>query len=624
MINANLSIQALKFISSELLFRDSHDIRERRKADGGASRPNALPFVLAIGALADRHFLLANVEARGRGRMAALLGATVISPCTVHALLQNKMSFMRPLMKIFYYGCLVSCLFLYNVNRRLLMSDDTLLVSTAMSSFNVHRGLQCPTEPFDAIVIGAGMSGLSAAKTLKDAGVSYVQLERSHRVGGRMKSIRVGNKTVETGANWITGGGRRDVVNPILALADEFNIEYYDHEYTIAGYEQDSSTRIPSITVRSLWRNLQKSVHCLKSVGSREWNSLQSPNARTALEDECGWTKPSPGSFREAMETVLMELEFLSSPDHISVRNFADPSFDDFGPQYNFVKDDRGIQFIAEEFARTRGLLDNIMFGKHVVHVDYPADQNALATVLIRDIKTGSICEIEGKTVILTPSTEVLRRMEAKRSFSPPLGTIPAVLGTLVKVFFKFDEAFWDTDETYLVFGTEKRGEGTVWINFDYSGKKGELYPGSGILACTMDQSAVDRLLHESGESTLTEAIARDRLLQPLRAAYGDLHVTDPTEIFITDWKNDPMSYGSWENAPWDIQGYHEFFIPRNDKLFISGTTSCLRYLGFMHGAYFAGKRDAEWAVRTINGDSRRLYSVCENMGPIHSAVEQK
>lgn len=58
---------------------------------------------------------------------------------------------------------------------------------------------ECPPQPFDTIVIGAGMAGLSAARVLKDAGVSYIVLERSDRVGGRMMSADFGGKKVEKG-----------------------------------------------------------------------------------------------------------------------------------------------------------------------------------------------------------------------------------------------------------------------------------------------------------------------------------------------------------------------------------------------------------------------------------------
>ena len=73
--------------------------------------------------------------------------------------------------------------------------------------------------PFDAIVVGAGMSGLAAAATLLDRGKTVVVLEGRDVVGGRMRTKTDFGEpagdyytgTIELGANWIYGGyGRLD------------------------------------------------------------------------------------------------------------------------------------------------------------------------------------------------------------------------------------------------------------------------------------------------------------------------------------------------------------------------------------------------------------------------------
>jgi hypothetical protein len=57
----------------------------------------------------------------------------------------------------------------------------------------------CSPTTFDAIVIGAGMAGLSAAQELSQAGKSYIVVERSERVGGRMMSKDFAGEKVEFG-----------------------------------------------------------------------------------------------------------------------------------------------------------------------------------------------------------------------------------------------------------------------------------------------------------------------------------------------------------------------------------------------------------------------------------------
>lgn len=55
---------------------------------------------------------------------------------------------------------------------------------------------------FDAVVIGAGIAGLTAAQRLEDHGLKIVVLEARDRVGGRMWSLDRGTGAIELGATW--------------------------------------------------------------------------------------------------------------------------------------------------------------------------------------------------------------------------------------------------------------------------------------------------------------------------------------------------------------------------------------------------------------------------------------
>ncbi|MBA2546784.1 MAG: FAD-dependent oxidoreductase, partial [Solirubrobacterales bacterium] len=58
----------------------------------------------------------------------------------------------------------------------------------------------------DVIVVGAGLSGLAAARTLDAAGLDVVVLEARDRVGGRTLNESVGeglDQVVEVGGQWV-------------------------------------------------------------------------------------------------------------------------------------------------------------------------------------------------------------------------------------------------------------------------------------------------------------------------------------------------------------------------------------------------------------------------------------
>lgn len=69
----------------------------------------------------------------------------------------------------------------------------------------------------DVIIVGAGYAGLSAARTLRAAGLDVLVLEASGRAGGRAHTERVaGGWAVDLGAQWISGAHTE-----FAALAEE-------------------------------------------------------------------------------------------------------------------------------------------------------------------------------------------------------------------------------------------------------------------------------------------------------------------------------------------------------------------------------------------------------------------
>jgi monoamine oxidase len=106
------------------------------------------------------------------------------------------------------------------------------------------------TPDLDVVVIGGGLSGLTAARALRRAGAAVAVLEARDRVGGKMLTVDIGGCAVDLGAHWVGPSQRR-----VLGLAEEFGVElekqYLEgrHLLTIQGERHTFTGIVPLVSV---------------------------------------------------------------------------------------------------------------------------------------------------------------------------------------------------------------------------------------------------------------------------------------------------------------------------------------------------------------------------------------
>jgi len=88
------------------------------------------------------------------------------------------------------------------------------------------------------VIVGAGYSGIAAAKRLYEKNIDFIVLEARNRIGGRVltHSIRPGLH-VELGAQWIGPEHDHDLMYEWIREADFHTFDTFDHEFNIYEFE---------------------------------------------------------------------------------------------------------------------------------------------------------------------------------------------------------------------------------------------------------------------------------------------------------------------------------------------------------------------------------------------------
>lgn len=157
------------------------------------------------------------------------------------------------------------------------------------------------TDPAHVIVVGAGMSGVTAARRLAAEGLSTVVLERDRWVGGRLGTRVVGRTVVDHGAQFFTTRNRHfgDWVDTLLA--DDLVYEWCRGFGTSDGYPRwvarGGMAELARVQAHDLDVRLDTSVRAV-IAGAARWQVVVDGRDETMEADAVILTAPVPQSLR--------------------------------------------------------------------------------------------------------------------------------------------------------------------------------------------------------------------------------------------------------------------------------------------------------------------------------------
>ncbi|RDY04287.1 Polyamine oxidase 1, partial [Mucuna pruriens] len=456
------------------------------------------------------------------------------------------------------------------------------------------------------IIVGAGISGITAAKVLAENGVEdVVILEASDRVGGRIRKERFGGVSVELGAGWIAGvGGRQS--NPVWELAAEFGLRTCFSDYSNARYNiyDRSGNIVPSgIAADSYKKAVDSAIQKLRNQ-EEEANDGDEHDNNNNNETKPPSTPETP--IELAIDFILHDFE-MAEVEPIS-------TYVDFGEREFLVADERGYDYLlykmAEEFLFTSEgrILDNrLKLNKVVQELHYSKSSVT--------VKTEDGCVYEANYVILSVSIGVLQ--SDLLAFNPPLPVCLLFILLLsfpfcphsqesrrwkleaiekcdvmvyTKIFLKFPHKFWPSgpEKEFFIYAHERRGYYTFWQHMENA------YPGSNILVVTLTNGESKRVEAQPDEETLREAMA------VLRDMFGP-NIPDAIDILIPRWWNNRFQRGSYSNYP--IISNHKAPVGR---IFFTGEHTSERFNGYVHGGYLAGIDTSKALLEEMRKENER------------------
>uniref|UniRef100_A0A8C3HNU7 Amine oxidase n=1 Tax=Chrysemys picta bellii TaxID=8478 RepID=A0A8C3HNU7_CHRPI len=298
------------------------------------------------------------------------------------------------------------------------------------------NGLENGCRSKKVVIVGAGISGLTAAKLLKDAGCKVLILEASHRLGGRIMTHREQDWYVELGAMRLPGHHRlvREFIKKLkLKLNPFYNSNdkgwYFVNNIRARAGEVDRNPDILQYPVLPTERG-KSDIICMRLLPSpffptQEYLIKEGNLSRGAI-DMIGDVMNEDGVFH---------MSFLYSVMVFST--FSEKSYDEITGGF-----DQLPQAFYQDIHRS------VIFNSPVVKILQDNDQ---VKVFYRRPHTSFPLSVMADYVLVTATAKATRLIK----FSPPLSAKKThALRSIhyaraTKIFLICSEKFWQKDGIY-------------------------------------------------------------------------------------------------------------------------------------------------------------------------------
>ena len=123
---------------------------------------------------------------------------------------------LRPIPSLF------NLLLIYTFHPPLIIASPEYSPDISNAAVQVPLAIQLAAVEYDVVVIGAGLSGLEAARNIHKSGLSVLVLEAKDLIGGKTRSVsNDGNGFIELGAAWVNDTNQSEM----WAMVQKYGLE---------------------------------------------------------------------------------------------------------------------------------------------------------------------------------------------------------------------------------------------------------------------------------------------------------------------------------------------------------------------------------------------------------------
>ncbi|XP_060078754.1 amine oxidase [flavin-containing] B-like [Ylistrum balloti] len=439
----------------------------------------------------------------------------------------------------------------------------------------------------DVVVIGAGLSGLYAAKILEENGLTVSVVEARDRVGGRTCTIKGDNNGyTDVGAAYV--GPTQDIVKN---LAKELGLELtnvYEVGKTIMNYKSIWATFggvVPPywnpfklLDLNNIIRTIDRMAKQVPrnapwmAQKAAEWDSM---TVKEFIDRNC-WTNAASDILLFVRSTLTSEphevsflffLWFVHSGG--GVMRLA--SVKDGAQEQKIIG---GTQQLSE--GMTKKLKGTVHLSCPVVSVDQTKEK-----VLVKDVHGH---EYQGKYVVSSVPHALLNRI----TFYPPLPDLKLQLiqrmpmGSIIKTFMFYDKPFW-REQNYN--GMITSDFGPVAFCLDDTKPDGSHPCIMGFVLADKSRDLVE----------MSESERKNILCQYYAKAFKMDVFLQPIDYIEKNWMAEEFSGGCYLGVmpPGVLTKYGRMLRKPLGHVHFAGTETATEWMGYMDGALQSGERAA-------------------------------